>query len=285
MTWNLAMYTGKPYILSPEKLDILTYPPNPMMWMAHYYEKTGGHTPQKEKELNQVMDWMPRSLMLNFQYIGILGQGIQGVLQIKNILSSTISPMDWTDLLAFAMNYMYLVPQYPLDFVKNESEIAVTLANPDAKYFAWYMHWFVEVLAGQIQSAVMLVNLPSSLILNPKLSHAMALKQFVSQYNQFKFLTKAILIGLPQFFVISWISSDVIAHTDLNDSQRYGITMVNTLAWLVDTSSYFYMFSLAAHPTSDLVSLRSYLIDFTMMGLYQLRMGLMMTSGKFGLID
>ena len=286
MNWNLRIFTGKPNLISINEMDILTNDPDPMRWIMNYYNNpmTGPYTKEKELKLGQLLDWMPRCQMMHFQYVAIFFGDMQ-ILLDKRISSTILNSFNLLDLLVFAMNYMYLVPYYPVDFVTNENQIQTKLENPDKYWFTWYLHWFIEVIAGQIHSVQRLFKHSAS---------ALGINAFKGAlYDQNRFMIKSIIIGLPQLVVISWISNNVWKHCDFNDADRLAITVVNTMAWATDTASYLWMTVLAFPELQNKVELAtkfniwvltSY-IDLTMLGLYHTRLGLMMRSGKYGLID
>eukprot|EP00834_Sanchytrium_tribonematis_P003612 NODE_145_length_15762_cov_0.655238.p4 type:complete len:708 gc:universal NODE_145_length_15762_cov_0.655238:12638-14761(+) len=277
MNFNLYVYTGQTYILSEREMDVLTSDPNPMLWPYNFYKhpKTGPFTKEKELKLNQLLDWMPRCQMLYFQYVGILYADLQTLTG-----SPKLDIFSWLDMLVFAMNYMYLVPYYPVDFVTDPKDVELKIQNPDKYWFTWYLHWFIEVIAGQLQTMHSFYHL----------TLGSAIK---NTYDKTRFLIRGIIVGLPQMVVITWISANVWKNCDPNDQDRLSITIINTLAWSVDTASYLYMLVFAKHINDQSHKLMNMVrvdfmgayIDITMLSLYHARLGLMMQSGKFGLID
>eukprot|EP00835_Amoeboradix_gromovi_P002305 NODE_128_length_18581_cov_0.247538.p3 type:complete len:717 gc:universal NODE_128_length_18581_cov_0.247538:11327-13477(+) len=284
MNWNLQIFTKQPFILSVQEMDILTSDTNPMKWMLNYYSdhRTGPYTKEKELKLGQLLDWMPRCQMMHFQYVGIFFGDLQVWTDSISVIKPITNQFSYLDLLAFAMNYMYLIPYYPVDFVTDLSQIDDKIAHPDKYWFTWYLHWFIEVIAGAIHSMHSVFKWTSSIL---------GLGYIGDTYNNIRFMIKSIIIGLPQLVIIAWISNNVWENTDSNDADRLAITVVNTMAWSVDTASYLFMMILSRMRDDSIlingmsVGLVSTLIDATMLGLYHSRLGLMMMSGKYGLID
>ena len=292
--WNIAIFTGNPTLITPRQVDLLTADPDPMRWFMNFHNSQG-FSEEMDNTLNKLMDWLIRCQMMHFQYVSILygditewiDQFTKNTPKWNQIGASIMYPFSSIDLIVFAMNYMYLVPYYPVDFVKNESEIEVKLANPDKYWFTWYLHWFIEVIAGQIQSMHQVFQFGTDL-----LSYAgFGIDYSGKYYKKAKWLIKAIIVGLPQLIVVMWISNDVWKACDVNDKDRLAITTVNTVAWGIDTASYLYMFVLFAKDGSFAilngfsVDMVSTLIDASMLSAYHIRLGLMMKSGKYGLKD